>query len=188
MVATGTDEAGQLAELNDEPESFDSWYAREHPRLIATLLLSTGDVELASEGVDEAFTRALEKWDQVGVMASPTGWAFRVALNHARRTARPRSLEHRMFIRRARDVPVAAPAGEVWQVVSALPPRQREVVVLRHIADLREAEIAEMLSISRSTVSSTLSDAHERLGHLLDDPPNEERHHVDQTDTDGGLR
>ncbi len=179
MVATGTDEAGQLVELSKEPESFDSWYVREHPRLVATLLLSTGDVELAAEGADEAFTRALEKWDQVGIMESPTGWAFRVALNHARRMARRRSLEHRMFLRRAREVPVPAPAGEVWQVVSTLPPRQREVVVLRHIGDLREAEIAQVLGISRSTVSSTLSDAHDRLGHLLDDePPYEERHDV----------
>jgi DNA-directed RNA polymerase specialized sigma24 family protein len=179
MVPTGTDEAGQPVVLSNDPESFDSWYAREHPRLVATLLLSTGDIELAAEGADEACTRALEKWDQVSIMESPTGWAFRVALNHARRTARRRSFEHRIFLRRAKEVPVPAPAGEVWQVVSALPPRQREVVVLRHIADLREAEIAEMLGISRSTVSSTLSDAHDRLGHLLDDEsPNEERHHV----------
>ena len=68
MVATGTDEAGQLVDLSEEPESFDSWYAREHPRLVATLLLSTGDVELAVDGVDEAFTRALEKWDRVSAM------------------------------------------------------------------------------------------------------------------------
>ena len=178
MVATRTDEAGQPVELSKVPESFDGWYAREHPRLIATLLLSTGDVELAVEGVDEAFTRALEKWNQVSIMESPTGWAFRVALNHARRTARRRSFEHRIFLRRAREVPVPAPAGEVWQVVSTLPPRQREVVVLRHIGDLPEAEIAQVLGISRSTVSSTLSDAHDRLGHLLDEHPNEERHDV----------
>jgi RNA polymerase sigma-70 factor, ECF subfamily len=166
-------------ELSEESESFDSWYTREHPRLVASLLLSTGDVELAAEGVDEAFTRALEKWDQVSVMESPTGWAFRVALNHARRMARRRSFEQRIFVRRPKEVPVPAPAGEVWQVVSALPPRQREVVVLRHIGDLRESEIAQVLGISRSTVSSTLSDAHDRLGHLLDDEPaNEERHHV----------
>ncbi len=179
MVATGTDEAEQLVTLGREPESFDRWYAREHPRLIATVLLATGDIELAADGVDEAFARALEKWEQVSVMESPTGWAYRVALNHARRTARRRAFEHRLLIRRAKDVPVPAPAGEVWQIVSGLPPRQREVVVLRHIGDLPEAEIAQVLGISRSTVSSTLSDAHARLGSLLDDePPKEERHHV----------
>ena len=179
MTATRTDEAGQLVMLRIEPESFDSWYEREHPRLVATLLLSTGDIELAADGDDVAFTHALEKWDQVSVMESPTGWAFRAALNHARRTARRRALEHRLFIKRAKDVPVPAPAGEVWQVVSDLPPRQREVVVLRHIGDLREAEIAQVLGISRSTVSSTLADAHDRLGHLLDDEtPNEERPNV----------
>jgi len=179
MVATGTDEAGQPVMLGRKHEPFDSWYAREHPRLVATLLLSTGDVELATEGVDEAFTRALEKWDHVGDMESPTGWAFRVALNYAHRAARRRAIERRLLLKRAKDVPVPAPAGEVWQVVSGLPPRQREVVVLRHIGDLREAEIAQVLGISRSTVSSTLSDAHHRLGHLLDDDPStQERHHV----------
>jgi RNA polymerase sigma-70 factor (ECF subfamily) len=179
MVDKGTEQTGKLLKLSREPESFDNWYARDHPRLVATLLLSTGDIELAADSVDEAFTRALEKWDRVSVMESPTGWAFRVAINHARRTARRRAFEHRLFIKRVKDAPIPAPAGEIWQVVSSLPPRQREVVVLRHIGDLREVEIAQVLGISRSTVSSTLSDAHDRLGNLLDDePPMEERQHV----------
>jgi DNA-directed RNA polymerase specialized sigma24 family protein len=51
-------------------------------------------------------------------------------------------------------------------------------VVLRHIGDLREAEIADALGISRSTVSSTLRDAHRRLGDLLDDDTKEENEDV----------
>jgi DNA-directed RNA polymerase specialized sigma24 family protein len=179
MVATESDTAEGLARIGPGPGSFDRWYAREHPRLITTLLLATGEVELAVEGVDEACARALERWDRVGSMESPTGWAFRVALNHARRSARRRALEQRLWFRRPKDTPVPAPAGEIWQLVSVLPPRQREVVVLRHIGDLREAEIAQVLGISRSTVSSTLADAHRRLGHLLDEqPPTEETHDV----------
>jgi len=40
-------------------ETFEAWYSREHDRMIATLALSTGDIELAVEGVDEACSRHL---------------------------------------------------------------------------------------------------------------------------------
>ena len=69
-------------------ESFDAWYSREHDRMIATLVLTTGDVELAVEGVDEACSRALERWQRVGAMDSPSGWVYRVAINQVRRVTR----------------------------------------------------------------------------------------------------
>jgi DNA-directed RNA polymerase specialized sigma24 family protein len=50
--------------------------------------------------------------------------------------------------------------------------------VLRHIADMTEADIGEVLGISRSTVSSTLADVHARLGQVLDEKPHEENHDV----------
>jgi len=150
-------------------ELFESWYAREHPRMVATLLLATGDLDLSTEGVDEACARALARWERVSEMEAPTGWAYSVALNHARRVARRRSLERTLLRRSVPQPNVPAPAGEVWDLVAALPERQRQVVVLRHVADLKEAQIASVLNISRSTVSTTLRDAHQRLGSLLDD-------------------
>lgn len=177
MVAE-TSEQDQSSHEVEAVLSFDTWYAHEHPRLTATLLLATGDLDLASEGVDEAFARALERWDRVSMMESPTGWAYKVALNHIRRTTRRRALERRLLLKKASVGHVPAPAGEVWSLVAGLPQRQREVVVLRHIGDLREAEIADALGISRSTVSSTLRDAHRRLGDLLDDDTKEENEDV----------
>ncbi|HEY3942014.1 MAG TPA: sigma factor, partial [Acidimicrobiales bacterium] len=76
---------------------FEGWYAQEHARLIGSLLLITGDLDLAADGVDEGFARALEHWDRVGTMGSPTGWVFKVALNHARRVARRRGMERRLL-------------------------------------------------------------------------------------------
>jgi RNA polymerase sigma-70 factor, ECF subfamily len=149
---------------------FESWYRDAHPRLVATLLLVTGDLGLTVDSVDEAFARALERWDRVRSMASPTGWTFRVARNVSRRSLRRSALERRLLARSPRPADVPAPAGEIWRIVSGLPLRQREVVVLRHVADLPEAGIAETLGITRSTVSSTLRDAHARLGRLLDEP------------------
>lgn len=41
--------------------------------------------------------------------------------------------------------------------LSALPAREREVVVLRYYVDLSEAEVAAMLNVSKGTVKSALS-------------------------------
>jgi len=150
-------------------ETFEAWYSREHDRMIATLALSTGDIELAVEGVDEACSRALERWKRISAMESPTGWVYRVAINHARRVARRRSMEQRVFSKASANARPSAPAGEIWKLVASLSERQRQVVMLRHVAEMSENEIGTVLGISRGTVSSTLHDAHQRLGRLLDD-------------------
>jgi RNA polymerase sigma-70 factor (ECF subfamily) len=150
-------------------ESFEAWYDREHDRMVATLLLATGSVDLAAESVDEACSRALERWTRVIVMESPTGWVYRVALNHARRIARRQKIEERLTRKLAPKPDLPASASEIWELVRGLSIRQRQVIMLRHVAELPEREIAEVLGISRGTVSSTLHDAHQRLGRLLGD-------------------
>jgi DNA-directed RNA polymerase specialized sigma24 family protein len=152
---------------------FEEFYGRQHGPLVASLLLVTGDPDLAREGADEAFARALARWSRVGAMASPGGWVYRVALNVIRRRGRRRAIEARLLARRPPSPPVPAPAGEAWLLVAGLPPRQRQVVVLRHVADLPEIEIARVLAISRSTVSSTLADAHRTLARRLRETPTE---------------
>jgi RNA polymerase sigma factor (sigma-70 family) len=62
---------------------------------------------------------------------------------------------------------VAAPAGEVWELVRELAPRQRIAVVLRYVADLSESEIGEAMGVTRGTVSSTLFAARQALGAAL---------------------
>jgi RNA polymerase sigma-70 factor (ECF subfamily) len=150
-------------------ESFDAWYDREHDRMVATLLLTTGNLELAVEGVDEACSRALERWPRVSIMDSPSGWVYRVAMNHASRLARRQKTEARLFRKMVPQPDLPGPAGEIWELVESLPQRQRQVVMLRYVAELPEGEIAAALGISRGTVSSTLHDAREHLGKLLND-------------------
>ena len=137
------------------------------------MVLVTGDIDMSADAVSEAFARALEHWSRVSAMANPTGWTYRVALNVARRSARRSTMERRLLARTPKPPDVPAPAGELWAIVGVLPRRQREVVVLRYIADFPEAEIASVLGISRSTVSSTLADARRRLGSLLDEGKDE---------------
>jgi RNA polymerase sigma-70 factor (ECF subfamily) len=149
---------------------FERWYRDAHPRLVSSLVLVTGSVDEASECVDEALARALGRWDRVSQMGSPVGWTYRVALHVARRRGRRRAMEERLLRRRGPDrAQLDGPAGEAWSVVADLPLRQRQVVVLRYVADLTEGDIAAALGISRSTVSSTLADARRTLGRQLAD-------------------
>ncbi|HVN50987.1 MAG TPA: sigma factor-like helix-turn-helix DNA-binding protein [Acidimicrobiales bacterium] len=164
----------------DPHPGFEAFYAEEHGRLVTTLLLATGDAEVARDATDEAFVRALQAWRRVQHMDSPAGWTYRVALNVVRRRARRAALERRLLAGRARPVATAvpAPAGEAWALVRDLPERQRTAVVLRFVADLTEAEVARAMGVSRSTVSSTLADAQRALGRALADDP----------EPSGGLR
>jgi RNA polymerase sigma-70 factor (sigma-E family) len=56
---------------------------------------------------------------------------------------------------------------EVLAALDTLPPRQREVLVLRYWSELSEAEIAETLGVSRGTVKSTASRALDALEKVM---------------------
>lgn len=149
---------------------FEEWYRSTHPRLLAALLAFTGSGELARDSVDEGCMRAVAHWERVGGMANPDAWVYRTAINHAKRRLRRASLERRLLPRSVPTVEVlAGPAGEIWDVVGTLPIRQRAAIVLRYVVDLSEAEVAEVMGVSRGTVASTLSDARRRLGAILSD-------------------
>ena len=48
-------------------------------------------------------------------------------------------------------------ADRLWQAITALPYRQRQVLVLRYYLDQSEAEIAETLEVSRGSVKKHAS-------------------------------
>jgi RNA polymerase sigma-70 factor (ECF subfamily) len=148
---------------------FDGWYRDVAPRLVAALSFMVDSPEEAGECAAEACARAFERWDRVGVLDNPDGWAFTVGRNLARRRGRRRSTERRLLSTSSLSRPAGMedPVDELENLVRALPERMREVVVLRHVADLTEPMIAEVLGISRGTVSSTLRDAHRRPAETL---------------------
>jgi RNA polymerase sigma-70 factor (ECF subfamily) len=148
--------------------TFEDWYRREHPRLLASITLVARDPEVAREATDEAFTRALERWDRVSRMASPEGWTFRVAANVVRRRHRRAALEQKLLLR-DRPARAAPPALDptVWAAVAALPDRQREAVALRYLLGLTQAEVAAAMGVAPGTASATLAAARRALVPLL---------------------
>jgi len=153
---------------------FDAWYRAQHPRLVSALAVISGERDAAVEATDEAFARALERWDRVGAMQSPGGWTYRVALNVSRRLMRRRSLERRAAERAAagrRDEPPSpAWSGEVWDALVRLPLRQRTAVALTYVSDLPNETVAAVMDIAPGTVAATLHAARSRLEELLGEP------------------
>ncbi len=148
---------------------FSDWYAREHPKVLGALCALTGNADASRDATDEAFVRALSRWQRVQRMQSPSGWTFRVALNVLRRDLRQRGRDRSLALDSTVAVHVPATDPELWMVVRGLPDRQRTAIVLRYVADLAEAEIAMAMKIKRGTVSATLAQARVRLGELLAD-------------------
>jgi len=52
-------------------------------RLVATLTSSIGDLDLAEEFVQEAFTSAMTTWPRDGIPENPRAWLHRTSMNRA---------------------------------------------------------------------------------------------------------
>ena len=116
---------------------FEDFYQAERARLLRAMAFALGDADLGAEVTDEAMARAYERWGDVGDMANPSGWVYRVALNLGYNRTRRRALERRRPVPTDRDRPdvegVADPA--VARALAALPVDQRAVIVLRFHLD-----------------------------------------------------
>ena len=111
----------------------------------------------------EAFARAWASWAKVRRLDQPRAWVVRTAVN----------ADISWWRRRRREV--VAPAvpdalaedpshpTDLIAAIRALPPRQREVVVLRYLLDLDTAATATWLGIATGTVRATLHHALDAL-------------------------
>jgi RNA polymerase sigma-70 factor, ECF subfamily len=58
-------------------------FREEYGRAVAVLVRHFGDIDLAEEAVQDAFTVALERWPSAGAPPSPVGWIITTARNRA---------------------------------------------------------------------------------------------------------
>jgi len=55
----------------------------EYGRAVAVLVRTFGDIDIAEEAVQDAFTAAIERWASAGIPPSPVGWIITTARNRA---------------------------------------------------------------------------------------------------------
>ena len=134
----------------------------------------------ASDLLQETFVRAL-RHDEFEAVADPPAFLKQIAINLSRDFARRQASEAKYFV--PGDAPedisetAVAPddlcdaherARRFLAAVDALPPKCREVFVLRRFEDQSQDQIAERLGISRNMVEKHLRLAMERCRAALD--------------------
>lgn len=143
-------------------------------RLVANLI---GDDEEALDVIQETFVAAhgaLARYDRARPMRA---WLARIALNKARDWRRRRAVRRLISMvmpERAVELPEDSPAPDVvvgdraelarvGAHVARLPARLREVLVLRTVEGLSQAEAADTLGISEKAVETRLYRARRAL-------------------------
>src|SRR5204862_3007944 len=58
-------------------------FREEYGRAVAVLVRRFGDIDVAEEAVQDAFTVAVQRWPSTGVPPSPAGWIITTARNRA---------------------------------------------------------------------------------------------------------
>jgi len=162
----------------DFEAEFSDWYAANSRRVSSSVLGALLDPEIAEECTAEAFARAWLHWHKVRKMDSPVGWVFIVAVNHARTLYRRKSRAEQVAakLQPLPDISAAEDYDEaLWHAVSSLSPQARKAVALRYIADFSEAEVAQVLGVTRGTVAQTLHRARTQLAKILNSDSLKER-------------
>jgi len=144
-------------ELDPLGVGFDELYRRDLASVVAVVYALCGNRWAAEDLAHDAFVVAFQRWDHVRSYERPGAFVRRVALNLAHSRMRRVGAEARALARFAVRQPPLVDALEpedarFWAQVRRLPRRQREVVVLRYVEELSDAEIAVVLGCAESTV------------------------------------
>jgi RNA polymerase sigma-70 factor (ECF subfamily) len=140
---------------------------REHRATMwRSLVAWTGDPDLSSDAVAEAFAQALGRGEELEL---PERWIWKAAFRIA-----SGELAERRRIRSGQMQPegvdtLPEPIVDLIAALRSLSPNQRTAVVLRLYADLPTRDVAYVLGCTQTTVRVHLAQARKRLRPLLEE-------------------
>jgi RNA polymerase sigma-70 factor (sigma-E family) len=151
-----TTDTGKLAEL----------YVRYADGAVRLAYLTTGDLALAEDLVQDAFVRLAGRLVHLRDPGAFEAYLRRTVVNLSRSHFRRKKVERAYLARAGSEIGVhdgGSSGGSVeerdalWQALQRLSSRQRVAIVLRFYEDLPEREIAEILRCRPGTVKSLVS-------------------------------
>lgn len=140
---------------------FDEQYPALYRSAYRVAFRLLGRREEAADLAQEACARAYARWNRIGGFDCPEAWVAKVAGNLAIDARRRENTAQRhvdSYVEpRAGDQATGDERVDLHRALLALPRRQREVVLLRFVADQPEAAVAAALGCSLGTVKSHAS-------------------------------
>ncbi|MEU7904249.1 SigE family RNA polymerase sigma factor [Actinoplanes sp. NPDC049118] len=146
-------------------ESFRGFVATRSGALLRTAYLLVGERHRAEDLLQTALVKTFVHWSSIRDLGALEGYVRRIMATTATSWWRGRPYRERLVDRLPDRYPDGAADGPdarleqdaMWKHLRALPAKQRAVLVLRYYEGLAEAEIADVLGISRGSVKSHAS-------------------------------
>ena len=161
--------------MPDVPTSeIERVFREEHGRAVAVLVRRFGDIDVAEEAVQDAFTAAVQRWPVDGLPASPAGWIITTARNRAidrlRREASRDDRHAEAVLLHVRDEPAGEDVVRDDQLRliftcchPALAPGVQVALTLRLLGGLTTAEIARAFLVPEPTMAQRLVRAKNKI-------------------------
>lgn len=146
--------------------TFEEFIAERGQALLRLAYVLTSDSFLAQDIAQEALAKTYRQWEKVRKSKNPEAYVNRILINGYIDSTRRKSATETP-IQSVPETSAVSPdlAGEVAnrlhirEVLAALPPQARTVLVMRYYADLDDASIADLLGVTTSNVRATASRA-----------------------------
>jgi RNA polymerase sigma-70 factor (ECF subfamily) len=151
----------------EEDQRIERVFREEYGRAVAVLVRVFGDIDIAEEAVQEAFTEAVRRWPSDGPPPSPAGWIITTARNRAidrlRREASRDDRHAQAALLNARDEPaeIGAVRDDRLRLIftcchPALGTGAQVALTLRLLGGLTTAEIARAFLVPEPTMAQRL--------------------------------
>jgi RNA polymerase sigma-70 factor, ECF subfamily len=149
-------------------------FREEYGRAVAVLVRVFGDIDIAEEAVQDAFTIAVDRWPSSGLPPSPAGWIITTARNRAidrlRREASRDDRHAEAALLHARDEPAeeGAVSDDRLRLIftcchPALATPAQVALTLRLLGGLTTAEIARAFLVPEPTMAQRLVRAKSKI-------------------------
>ncbi|WP_327715196.1 sigma-70 family RNA polymerase sigma factor [Streptomyces sp. NBC_00490] len=149
------------------PVDVEAVFRAEYGRAVAVLVRFLGDIDLAEEAVQDAFTTAVGRWPETGVPPSPAGWIITTARNRAidrlRREAKRDGRHAEAALLHTPDAPPeeGPVRDERLRLIftcchPALAPQARVALTLRLLGGLTTPQIARAFLVPEPTMAQRL--------------------------------